>query len=475
MAADSDVPTLKLEDIQSLILRRRPTPYVGCHVLLHFGGQGDTHGVVRDSPQGREFLRRLKPHIVSAARSESADTWVAVALTYTGLQALGVPQESLDSFPEAFKDGMAKRAPAFETCEGSWEPPYGTGQVHGWMTVLCGATNSSPDAMAAARKNFQDRINLAGQQLETLPRVKILARDDYEQTTGITPFGYQDGISFPDILGNEVQRGLKTSEPPIAAGEFVLGYPGEGGRSIKMPLLGTEGSLGRNGTFLGFRKLHSKVATFRRFLRDSAAAQGISPELLAAKMIGRWPSGAPLILAPDSDQPDIASDLQRLNNFSYASDAKGMVCPMGSHLRRMNPRDTKLQVMADVRLRRILRHGTAYGLPLPDGVLEDDGRSRGMFFIFMSATAPETYEFLKKDWLNDGNFIGLGRERDPIDGSHDGTGVFTIPAKPFAIKIPMPESFTQTLGGEYAFMPSLSALEWISELPGVPRNVNSAV
>ena len=70
--------------------------------------------------------------------------------------------------------------------------------------------------------------------------------------------------------------------------------------------------------------------------------------------------------------------------------------------------------MTDVKLHRIIRHGTAYGPPLPEGVFDDDGQARGIFFIFLSATAPDTYEFLKKEWINDGNFLGLGTERDPI-------------------------------------------------------------
>ena len=117
MGSEADVPALEKDDIQSPILRRRPAPYIGCHVLVHFA----------DAAQGREFLRRLAPHIVSAADYASADTWAAVALTHSGLQALGVPQESLDSFPLAFREGMAARAASFETCEDSlpahWKNP----------------------------------------------------------------------------------------------------------------------------------------------------------------------------------------------------------------------------------------------------------------------------------------------------------------------------------------------------------------
>jgi deferrochelatase/peroxidase EfeB len=446
--AAADPPALEIGDIQSPILRIRPAPYVGCHVLLHFG----------DAAQGREFLRRLLPHVVSAAGFAAAESWVAVALTFTGLQALGVPQASLDSFPTGFRQGMAARAASFEqsadSLPGHWEPPYGTGRIHAALSLLC-----------LARDTFERTLALARQQLQDLPAVEVLCREDFAQVPGgRTPFGYKDGISFPQILGN-VQSPIVSQERAIAAGEFVLGYPGEGGRRIPAPV---PDALGRNGTFLGFRKLHSRVAAFRRFLRDNSGPR-LSAEMLAAKVIGRWPSGAPLMLAPDADQPQLGSDLQRMNNFLYATGGaaadSGLRCPLGAHIRRMNPRDTPLPVMTDVRLHRIIRHGTAYGAPLPDGVLEDDGAPRGIFFIFLSATAPDTYEFLKKEWIDDGNFLGLGTERDPICGAHDGSGEFTIPLRPLRRKVPMLESFTRTLGGEYGFMPSLTALKWIADLP----------
>jgi Dyp-type peroxidase family len=445
MPTEEELPALEKEDIQSPILRRRPAPYIGCHVLVHFA----------DGAQGREFVRRLLPHIVSAAHYASADTWAAVAFTYAGLQALGVPQASLDSFPAAFRQGMAARAASFEESEDSlpahWEDPYGTGRIHAALTLL-----------SVSESKWEEKLTLARQQLQDLPGVQVLKREDFAQVPGgRTPFGYKDGISFPNIRGNEASP-IVSPEAPIAAGEFVLGYPGDSGRTVPMP---HPPVLGRNGTFVGFRKLHSHVAAFRRFLRDNAAAP-LTPDLLAAKMIGRWPSGAPLMLAPDQDRPELGSDLEQMNNFLYGEDPKGLRCPLGSHVRRMNPRDTPLTLLDNLNLHRIIRHGNAYGPPLKEGSFEDDGRSRGIFFIFLSATAPETYEFLKKHWIEDGNFLGLETQRDPIAGSHDGTGTFTIPMRPVRRRIPMLESFTRTLGGEYGFMPGLSALRWLGELSG---------
>jgi Dyp-type peroxidase family len=444
MGTDQAAPKLELEDIQSIILRRRPSPYRGCHVLLK----------IEDASQGRELLNKLRPYVLSAAEYGRQDTWMAVVITYAGLVALEVPESSLGSFPAAFRDGMAARASNVgDTGESSpehWDRPYGTGDIHIAVTLL-----STTDEV------WRANLEKAGAVLDSLPGVTLLVREDFEQRPGErTPFGYKDGISFPNIIGNSVNP-IVDQEEPIAAGEFILGYPGEAGRMLAMP---QPALLGRNGTFVSFRKLHSKVAAFRRFLSANATSR-MSAELLAAKMVGRWPSGAPLMLASEEDAPELGSDLKQMNNFTYAQDPKGLRCPIGAHIRRMNPRDTALEVMTNVKIHRIIRHGTSYGPPLPENVMDDDGKERGIFFIFLSAKAPETFEFLKREWINTGNFLGLGTEEDPIAGEHAGAGMFTIPMKPIRRRLQGMERFTITRGGEYGFVPSLSALRWLASSP----------
>src|ERR671937_2177567 len=93
--------TVELDDIQATVLRYRPEPYYGTHIMLH----------VDNAQAGREFLRRLAPHVDSAAEWwQAGEAWISVAISYTGLVALGVPEDSLRSFPEAFRVGMAARA-----------------------------------------------------------------------------------------------------------------------------------------------------------------------------------------------------------------------------------------------------------------------------------------------------------------------------------------------------------------------------
>ena len=146
---------------------------------------------------------------------------------------------------------------------------------------------------------------------------------------------------------------------PIKAGEFILGYPGEGGILLPTP---QPDILARNGTYVGFRKYQSRVGAFNRFLRANGSTDE-ERELIAAKLVGRWRSGAPLTLAPDKDDPALGADQRRNNDFDYAKDPHGRQIPFGSHIRRMNPRDTQLTRLTDVNIHRLIRRGTTFGLP----------------------------------------------------------------------------------------------------------------
>ena len=188
--------------------------------------------------------------------------------------------------------------------------------------------------------------------------------------------------------------------------------------------------LGRNGTYVVFRKLHTKVAAYRQYLRDRAADRA-EEDLLGAKMVGRWQSGAPLALSPDVDDPELGADARRNNDFGYGDDPRGFKCPVGAHARRANPRDAfDDDGSVDVRLHRMIRRGTSYGPMLPDGVLEDDGVDRGIIFVFAGAHLKRQFEFVKTQWLNDGIFIGAPAESDPLVGPNDGSGALHHPATP---------------------------------------------
>ena len=173
-----------------------------------------------------------------------------------------------------------------------------------------------------------------------------------------------------------------------------------------------------------------------------------------------------MTLAPDRDDPALGQDTRRNNDFVYANDQHGLQVPLGSHMRRMNPRDTEMAVLADVNIHRIIRRSTTFGAPYdPTAVSEqDDAVTRGLYFIFMSAKAMDTLEFLQREWINDGNFTGMDDERDPIVGLQEKGATFTVPHNPVRQRVHSIQTFNVLRGGEYFFMPSLSALKWLGDL-----------
>jgi Dyp-type peroxidase family len=181
-------------------------------------------------------------------------------------------------------------------------------------------------------------------------------------------------------------------------------------------------------------------------------------------MMGRWRSGAPLALAPDHDDAALGGDPNRRNNFLYYDDdPQGFKCPAGSHIRRMNPRDQFKDEIVQVHRHRLIRRGTVYGPPMAEGVLEDDGVERGIFFVFIGADLKRQFEFVQSEWVNQGTFIGAPGDTDPIAGPNDGTGLFTIPKQPIRQRLHGLSRFVTNRGGEYFFMPGLRALRWLAE------------
>jgi Dyp-type peroxidase family len=222
--------------------------------------------------------------------------------------------------------------------------------------------------------------------------------------------------------------------------------------------------LGRNGTYVVFRKLRTRVAAYRSYLRARASSRA-DEDLLGAKMVGRWQSGAPLAVSPDQDDPALGTDPRRNNDFLFGEYPRGFKCPVGAHTRRANPRDALDQEgSVDVRLHRMVRRSTRYGPMLPDGVTEDDGIDRGIVFVFVGAHLKRQFEFVKTQWLNDGIFIGAPLNSDPLVGPHHSASSFTIPQRPIRRRLPELPPFVVNRGGEYCFAPSLSALLWIAEL-----------
>src|SRR5262244_2338263 len=435
---------LETSDIQATVLRPRPKPYRGEYVVLRIG----------NAEQGREMLRRILPHVAPADEwwVPSLPGWLGIAFTFEGLKALGVPQASLDSFPIEFRQGMAARAAILNdfgaNAPANWEYPFGTPDAHVALAVYAKSDQDLQRVLELARKSHHD-----------LQQISVVYRMQFgELPEGRNPFGFKDGLHNPHVEGSGLAGAGQ--EASIKPGEFVMGYPDENGQIADVPI---PLELRHNGTFVAIRKFHMDVAAFRRYLRAEASSPE-DEELIAAKMVGRWRSGAPLVLAPDHDDPALGADSIRNNDFGYTDDMKGLKCPFSAHIRRVNPRDALKNDIVAVNLHHFLRRGTNYGPPLPDGVLKDDGAERGGVFLLIGAHQQRQFEFVQSQWVTDGNFISHGTEQDPIIGNGEGDGVFTIPKRPVRRRLQGLPAFVTVRGGEYCFMPGLRALRWLAAL-----------
>src|SRR5947207_2467688 len=445
---------LEFDDIQHILLTRAPA-LTGRYEFLSF----------REPVAGREWVAAIREKVQSAhaarASVETDKRWVSVAFTWNGLRALGVDEAALTTFPEEFRQGMAARA----------EILGDTGANHpdNWVD-----RTASPDLHAIvilfSRKDAERGRCVAEHEklLAQCEGIEVLSTLDLEATPPFDyahdHFGFRDRLSLPVIEGSGDEP-TPGSGGPLKAGEFILGYPDESGPG---PALPEPEILSRNGSFMAYRRLEEHVGKFRDFLRENGATPE-EQELIAAKLMGRWRSGAPLVLAPAKDDPALGADRQRNNNFDYGKmDPHGYAAPLGSHIRRMNPRDTA----ANMNRRRMIRRGGTYGPPLPEGA-PDDGVERGIASFVGCASLIRQFEFAQNVWVNDKNFHELGNERDPIIGTQDGTLEFKIPKRPIRKKITGLPSFTTVRGGAYFFLPGLKALRYLASLGenrGDPRS-----
>ena len=435
---------LEFDDIQHFLLTR-PRAMAARYGFL----------TIRNAAEGRAWLSGIIEKVgtgkVVAAGAAGDTRWVTVAFTWNGLRGLGVDEASLATFPEEFRQGMAARAEVLGDTGANhpnhWVDGLASPDLHG-VVILFARDVAERDRCVREHQQYAGRF----------PAVRALSTLDLEATPPLEyahdHFGYRDRLSQPVIDGTgEVPT--PGSGAPLKAGEFFLGYPNEAGvtQALEPEILG------RNGSFLAYRRMQEHVGAFRQFLQQ----HGRSPEeqeLIAAKLMGRWRSGAPLVLSPEKDDPALGADPQRNNDFNYAKmDPHGYAVPLGSHIRRMNPRDTA----ANMNRRRMIRRGGTYGPPLPEGAPED-GVERGIAAFVGCASLIRQFEFAQNVWANDRTFHELGNERDPIIGTHDGTLEFKIPKRPIRKVIKGLPAFTTVRGGAYFFLPGKRALRYLAGL-----------
>jgi Dyp-type peroxidase family len=389
-----------------------------------------------------------------------------IAFSFAGLCKLRLPADSLASFPPEFQVGMETRAASLgdvgESAPGHWEGHWKDRKVE--LLIMIYAADLA--AIAAKAKLINHALGTA---------VTLLASQDCAALPGgHEHFGFRDGLSNPDVAGvprtdqsfRSPRKNRRGQAVPVAAGEFILGQPDEGGEIGTLPI---PHLLVRNGTFLVVRKLHQRVWQFRDFVTRQTNelhraqpqdAPRLSEEFLAAKIVGRWPDGTPLTLSPHAPSGNPRPE----TDFSYAADPHGARCPLGAHIRRANPRDALGFNGKLVDRHRLIRRSIPYGLPLPNGA--NDEADRGLMFLGFNASIARQFEFIQQNWINFGDAAGQGNDKDPLLGSHDGTGRMLIPGderserRPF-ICTELPR-FVTVRGGEYFFVPSLTALRVIA-------------
>jgi Dyp-type peroxidase family len=448
---------LDLSDIQGLFARGYRE-----HRYARF-----TIFAIGEASAGRALVEWLLPHITTAAPF-SGDVALQVAFTASGLRQLGLPDHVVAGFAAEFRQGMTNpnRSKFLGDTEESdprgwaWGGPDGP-PADGLLMIYA----TDPGLLERWQAELRQQLEKSGIAGTT----ELPARElgDTE------PFGFHDGISQPIIAG--LPKAVQATRT-LPAGEFVLGYPNARGQLAGRPLLPASqdprrlllpdptGSgavdFGRNGSYLVFRQLEQDVEGFWQFV-DAATRRADGSQdsgdraALAAKMVGRWPSGAPLVKAPDHDAPALAED----NDFAYRDDPRGLSCPIGAHVRRANPRDSlgpEPAASLDASDRhRLLRRARSYG---PAG-------GTGLYFICLAGDLARQFEFVQHTWLNGATFNGLYDDADPLTGSrHPAGATFTIQARPVRRRYRGLPQFVRTRGGAYFFLPGVSAVRYLAQL-----------
>src|SRR5579859_5206869 len=443
-------------DIQGFVLRGYNMP-VARYLFLRLEG----------TAQARVLIRRLLHEITTGQRWDGGkpQSTLNIAFTHRGLSALELPDATLLSFPVEFQQGMKKRAGILgDTGVNSpehWDELWQGDGIHVWLGVNALSSDALEERCAAIAALLQDTGGAAVVGAQDAASAIVNGK----QTTG-EHFGFTDGFGNPDYLGfaRSSQPGQGKLMPdgtwaPLATGELLLGYADEAG---ELPVAPVPHILAANGTFMVYRKLHQNLATFRTFLDENAARYGGGKEKLAAKFIGRWRDGTPLELSPDNPDPSIVKDPQSNTNFTYGADGDGTRCPVGAHIRRVHPRDAFGFNGKLIDRRRITRRGLPYGPFAAEGEPVSDSEDRGVIFMALNASISRQFEFVQQQWIEYGNDAHQGNDKDMLLGNHGGQGKYVIQGDRSATNPPficanLP-NFVELRGGDYFFLPSITAL-----------------
>ncbi|RYZ09188.1 MAG: Dyp-type peroxidase [Myxococcales bacterium] len=443
---------LTLEDIQANLLRGHKLKHV-----LHLFGEvraEDAAGV----EDWRAFLGRLGSRITRAsAWQQGASVTINVGLSFAAVSALRPTlARELEASFDAFREGMPRRAELLGDSDFKrevWE------RRNVWVSISAQTEadlNRARDEVEALAEN--------GALLTDYLEGEAIEKDGHWHEH----FGFRDDISFPAFEGipgltpaeikgrGKLQNGSWTA---LAAGEFVLGEPNESGENALEGLTEDAQVLLRNGSFAVFRHLQQHVEAFHEYAQRMRGAE--DADFVAERMMGRTKQGDPLV---PTDEPPGSPDQ---SNFNYESDPKGAQCPMGSHVRRMNPRD------GDGR-HRLIRRSVPFGKPALAG--QPAAGPVGLLFVAFNADIKDQFEHVQRDWCNATLSNAVPNARDPI-GSAMQLRSMVVEGSPargrraqLLLKIPQ---FVTCLGGQYYLYPGLAGLELLAAGPA--RNASQRV
>lgn len=469
-----DEPVLEVRDIQGNLF---PGLATGTQIFVFVQ--------IDDAAAARRWLAGLVPGVTTAADLLDRAPAVAgrqlnIALTARGLEKLTGAADAFHDLP--FRAGMAARSALL----GDPVEPGTPGHRDGW--VVGGPATGADLLLIAAGA----RARAAG-PVRALPAgLRLVHRDRGGRLDGMREhFGFRDPVSQPGVRGRAGTALLTPRRNPadpgqglpgqrlVWPGEFVFGYPRQDPMDPAVPgLVARAGpAWARNGSFLVFRRLRQDVAAFRAFARQAAARAagvaglaGMTPELMAAKLLGRWPSGAPLVLAPRADDEGLGADEDRVNDFGYAAtDPLGLICPPAAHVRKVAPRDhaTSMDTVESMDTHRLLRRGVPFGPPYPAP------GERGLLFVAYQTSIERQFEFVTRSWLNHPNLREFRDGHDPMAGQRAfglGPREFALPyRRPDGtvghLRLDLPAPWTEVTGGGYFFAPSLSALRALARPP----------
>ena len=458
--------TLDANDIQGNILRGyRKTN--ARHYALTVGSSRDACRLLGAMVSGDESAA---PQVTRASDWEKRpDYCVNIGITADGLSALGVSKSIVDLFPEAFVKGPTRNAVGIGD--------KGVSDPANWEV---GGPNNDAVHLVISVFTEESRVPQMGDITARLTdlfhshKLRVVwSKDAYAQPGGKVHFGYRDGIGQPRIKGAS-DKLREDMQPECEPGEFLLGhdYVNQFGGNF---LGDVPNALGANGTFGALRVLEQDVPAFEDFLERAGQRYNLHPELIAAKML------APNLIPgePDADgnptyQMPTVEDAH-LNAFDYESnpdnptwvnDDEGKICPIGSHMRRLNPRGAL--VMGKPHTRRIIRRGMSYGSVYDPANPANRDEERGLVGYFICGHLEYQFEFLMQVWANMDMFTsGIRGSSDPVLGHQPEVGgqfiLRTDQRNDPVIFTDLPQ-LIRTRGSVYAFLPGIGGLKFLSGL-----------